>query len=303
MNKKFNHMKKIVLTLSTCISFVSLSLAQIPNAGFENWTSAGSYNTPDKWSNLNPTTAPASVYTCVKGTPGNPGSSYINLTSKTVLTAVAPGVAVSGRINTSTYKADRGFPCTMQPSTLTGNWQYMAMGADQGYISVLLTKWNSSMMMEDTVAYTIHPLAGMVMSWASFNIPITYRSGAMPDSALIVLSASGKTPVNNSMLYVDNLSFTGSAAGISEIGNAVSQLNAYPIPAKDQLNVEFSTGNSESLKIQMIDVLGNVIFEKTPAASSGEIKESINTASFSKGVYFLRILSNSGSSIRKIIIN
>jgi hypothetical protein len=296
-------MKKHILTIFGSVVVCLGSFAQIPNSGFENWTSAGSYNTPDMWSNLNPTTAPASVYTCMKGTPGNPGSNYLSLTSKTVFTAVAPGVAASGRINTSTYKADRGFPCATQPAALTGNWQYMASGADQGYISVLLTKWNSSVMMEDTVAYVRHPLAGMVMSWASFSIPITYRSVAMPDSALIVLSASGKTPVNNSMLYVDNLSFIGSAAGISEIGNAVSQLNAYPIPAKDVLNVEFSTSSKESLKIQMIDVLGNVVFEKTPATSSGEIKESINTASFSKGIYFLRILSNSGSNIRKVLIN
>jgi hypothetical protein len=296
-------MKKNILTIIGSAVICVGSFAQISNNGFENWTSAGSYNTPDQWGNLNPITSAASVYTCMKGTPGDPGNAYLSLMSKTVLTSVAPGVAVSGRINTSTYKADRGFPYTMQPATLTGNWQYMASGADQGYVSVLLTKWNSSMMMEDTIAYAMHSLAGMVMSWASFSIPITYRSGAMPDSAMIVLSASGKTPVNNSMLYVDNLSFTGSAAGISEIGNAVSQLNAYPIPAKDVLNVEFSTSSKESLKIQMIDVLGNVVFEKTPATSSGEIKESINTASFSKGIYFLRILSNSGSSIRKVLIN
>ena len=40
------------------------------------------------------------VYTCVKGTPGNPGTSYLKLVSKTVTGfGVVPGVAVCGTIN------------------------------------------------------------------------------------------------------------------------------------------------------------------------------------------------------------
>ena len=40
------------------------------------------------------------VYTCVKGTPGNPGTSYLKLVSKTVAGfGVVPGVAVCGTIN------------------------------------------------------------------------------------------------------------------------------------------------------------------------------------------------------------
>jgi hypothetical protein len=296
-------MKKIGLTTFAVISMISIGLAQIPNSGFENWTNAGAYNTPDQWGNLNPTTAPASVYTCVKGTPGNPGNSYISLTSKTVLTTVVPGVAVSGRINTTTYKADRGFPMMTQPASLMFNWKYMTSGNDQGYISVLLSKWNAAMSMKDTISYTKYPFSGMVMNWATMTIPLSYRSGMMPDSALIVLSASGATPVNGSMLDVDNLAFSGTVAGITENGSVVSSLNTYPVPAKDQLNLEFYASNKENLKIQLLDILGNVVFEKMPAATTGEYKESINTASLSKGVYFLRVLSNSGSSIRKILID
>jgi hypothetical protein len=296
-------MKKSLLTISASFTICLGAYAQIPNNGFENWTSAGAYNTPDQWCNLNPTTAAASVYTCVKGTPGNPGNSYIGLTSKTVLTTVVPGVAVSGRINTATYKADKGFPLMTQPASLMFNWKYMTSGNDQGYISILLSKWNAAMSMKDTISYTKYPFSGMVMSWSMMTIPLSYRSGMMPDSALIVLSASGATPVNGSMLDVDNLAFSGTAAGITEIGNAVSSLNAYPVPAKDQLNLEFYANNKGNLKIQLLDILGNVVFEKIPASTTGEYKESINTTSLSKGVYFLRVLSNSGSSIRKILID
>lgn len=71
------------------------AFAQIPNSGFENWTTMGSYSNPDNWDQLNAMTNPNSVYTCVKGTPGNPGSSYIKLTSKTVGTmGVMHGLAV-----------------------------------------------------------------------------------------------------------------------------------------------------------------------------------------------------------------
>lgn len=186
-------MKKTI-TFLAAIVISSTAISQIPNSGFETWTTVGAYNVPTGWDNLDSLTNSMSVYTCEKGTPGSPGVSFLKLTSKTFGTAVAPGIAVSGKLDMTTYMPKSGFAYTSRPANLTGSWQHMIFGTSQGSVSVLLSKWNSSTSMRDTVAFVSQTLSGMAMSWATFSIPLTYHSSAMPDSAIIVLAASGIAP-------------------------------------------------------------------------------------------------------------
>ena len=290
------------LVLFFAVSFVSnLALAQIPNAGFETWNSMGSYSNPDKWDNINAMTTSMSVYTCQQGTPGNPGSSILKLTSKTVTgMGVKPGVAVSGVINMSTFKPKSGFALSSQPASLTGSWQYMAGGSDMGYVSVVLTKWNAAMMMHDTIATALKPLSGMVMSWAAFTINLSYRSAAMPDSAMIILSASGATPANNSYLYVDNLAFSGSAAGITE-SNLNAFVSVYPNPAQNILNIAIGNTGKTISKMEIFDIQGKMIrnVDVKPLNSL----TSIDIADLSTGIYILKLTSDDGIATRRFSKN
>jgi hypothetical protein len=242
------------------------------------------------------------IYTCTKGTPGSVGTAYLKLVSKTVGSTVAPGVAVSGLIDIAAMKPKSGFPFTGQPQKLTGSWQYMASGSDAGFISIILTKWNSTMMVRDTIAKAKQVLSGMAMSWATFNINLTYKSSALPDSAIIVLSASGTAPVANSYLYVDNLSFAGSVAGINTIDNYVSNISAYPNPTSDNINIELNAQKTSAIKLQLVDVTGKLIRDINVGEILGNYKHTINTLGISKGIYFLKVIANDAVEVKKIII-
>jgi hypothetical protein len=298
-------MKKTIFTF-VAATFISVSaFAQIPNNSFENWTSAGAYSNPDSWDNLNSMTTSMSVYTATKGTGGatGGGSAYLKLISKTVSgMGVMPGVAVSGMIDMTTYKPKSGFPFTQQPVKLTGSWQYMASGADAGFISVYLTKWNSTMMMRDTVAKAKQNLSGMAMSWATFNINLTYLSSTAPDSAIIVLSASGNTPVNGSYLYVDNLSFSGTVTGVKNIENNISIVSIYPNPSTDNISIEMNVQKMSSVKFQLVDLTGKLIKELNAGDIQGKYNTTINTVGISKGTYFLKVNANDAVEVKKIII-
>ncbi|MBK9320544.1 MAG: hypothetical protein IPM91_18245 [Bacteroidetes bacterium] len=63
------------------------------------------------------------------------------------------------------------------------------MGSSQGYIDVLLTRWDGNQRI--VVANAHRTLTGMAMNWATFNIPLNYLDGNNPDSCMIVLAASG----------------------------------------------------------------------------------------------------------------
>lgn len=210
-------MKIITSIVFSFLLIASTLEAQIPNSGFENWMNMGSYNNPDNWSTLNNTTAGSGVYTALKGTPGSPGTAFLKLISKTVGSSVVNGVAVCGTIDSLTMIPTGGFPFNTRPAALTGKWQHMIYGTSQGSIQVYLTRWDAGMGMQMPVASGSVTLSGMAMSWANFSIPLTYTDGSNPDSCMIVMRASGSAPTNNDYLWVDNLAFTGTVTGLSNI--------------------------------------------------------------------------------------
>src|SRR5213595_686522 len=114
-------MKKLLLLIIAVVSYSFSAFAQIPNSGFENWTN----NDPDNWSTANPYTSISGVYTCTKGTPGNPGTGYLKLVTKNVplLGRNIPGAAFSGQITVNlaagTVTPKSGFPFTQRPQALT----------------------------------------------------------------------------------------------------------------------------------------------------------------------------------------
>ncbi len=290
-------MKKVIIFLSLLIAANLETRSQIPNNGFENWTSMGAYSDPDNWDQLNSMTNFASVYTCTKGTPGNPGTGYLKLVSKNVSgMGVVPGIAATGSINVGSMQVDGGFSFTQRPQSLTGAWQYMASGADQGYVSVLLTRWNTGMNMRDTIAVITNPLTGMVMTWTNFTLNFTYLSGANPDTARIILSASGMTPVANSYLYVDDLAFAGSVAGINELNSHVV-VNLFPNPVVDKLNIRVLNSSPQSVGIY--DIQGKIIKSIDFIKHSREMV--IDVSELSKGLYTLKITTQSGVASRKFL--
>ena len=278
----------------------NMVFAQIPNSGFENWTNPNGYNIPDSWGNLNPVTTTAGVYTCLKGTPGSPGAAYLKLISKTVTgMGVQPGIAVSGILNTITFQAVSGFAYADRPVSLKGKWQFMANGSDQGYISVYLTKWNAGQNMRDTIGELKYLLQGMVMSWQSFTLPVIYNHTEIPDSAMIIFSASGKIPVDGSYLYIDNLSFFGSTLGLEEQSNQAG-LIIFPNPViQNNLIVDLKNHEVTADYVYIMDLYGKVI-------SRGELKNqrfpiTMDVSTLQTGAYFIRITSPSGTFGSKFI--
>ncbi len=302
--------KHITLTLSLLCT--GLAFAQIPNASFETWThhtgggSAG-YDTPDSWGNINSLTSFDSTYTCTKGTTGAPsGSAYIKLTSQTVpIVGAVPGIAVTGTISLSgtTPSVSGGFANATRYANLTGQWQYMAMGADQGHIAVFLSKWNSALNKRDTVSFTNYSLSGMVMSWTAFSIPLTYQKGSIPDTAMIVLSSSGTTPVANSYLYVDALAFTGTVpTGVVTVVNDRAATTIFPNPAKDKSTIYYYSLFAGQLQINITDISGKIIRTSSARIINGSNDISLDLTGLIKGVYMVNLTDGIGTESKKIVV-
>jgi hypothetical protein len=280
-----------VIALTFVIAYTTTMFAQIPNAGFETWSNTTGYNMPTGWDNLNAMTAPASVYTCAKGTPGSPGTAYIKLVSKNVTgMGVMPGVAVSGTLDVATMTPTAGFAYDQRPTALAGKWQHMASGNDEGFIAIYFTKWNPAMQMRDTVGSAMRMLGSMAMSWATFNIPIVYTNAATPDSCVIILSASGTTPVANSYLYVDNLSFTGVTVA-TQMRTQTGNFRIFPNPATTYISIDISALTAAITAAAILDVQGKII-QQLPTDNPNWA--NITVQNLPQGNYFLQITTQKG---------
>jgi hypothetical protein len=301
---KNNKMKITILSIIT-VALTSTSLfAQIPNNGFENWTTVGTNSVPNNWGTMNNTTAMASVYTATKGTPGSPGTSYLKLTSKAVGTSVVNGIAVSGVLDSTTMMPKCGFAFNQRPASFAGKWQYMIYGSSPGSVNVLLTRWNAVTNTRVTVASgnVTHSASGMAMSWANFTIPLIYVDGNNPDSCIIVLKASGSNPTANDYLWVDNLVFTGVVTGIQNQESFLSDMTIFPNPSAETVHVNLNLKSEQHITIEVLDVIGKLMVSQDLGILQGETKQVISVNGIAKGTYFLRVNTNNGIEVKKLII-
>lgn len=296
-------MKKIFLCSSLAMfALLDLSFAQIPNNSFETWTNMGNYSNPDGWGTMNNTTAIASVYTATKGSPGNPGTAYLKLTSQTVGSSVVNGIAVSGQLDSITKQPISGFAFNQRPQKITGKWQHMIYGTSQGSVSAKLTRWNTTTNSREIVATASQTLSGMAMSWATFTINFIYQTGNYPDTCIIVLKASGASPAVDDYLWIDNLSFSGIVASINSLDNFINNVAVYPNPSNKNITVELNLKSSEKTTFELIDLTGKIVLSKTAFLPQGESMQNFDISGLAKGAYLMRIVSKNESETKKIII-
>lgn len=295
-------MKKIS-GLFFLIILASATFAQIPNNSFENWTTVGSYSMPDQWDNLNPTTAGAGVFTCIKGMPGNPGSAFIKLISKTVTgMGVVPAVAVCGILDQVSHQPVSGFAFNQRPQNFTGKWEYMAYGIKPGFIDVSLTRWDVPSGSRVVVASLHKILTGMVMSWGNFSLPLVYQDGQYPDTCVIFLSASGTSATNNDYLWLDNLQFEGTVTGIDPASFTSHSLILFPNPARDSFTALFSSAGSEPATVTLFNLQGRNILQKTMAVQPGENKIVVDVKSVPGELYLVKLTCGPAETTTRIMI-
>lgn len=287
-------LKSIVLLFTTSTLF-----AQIPNGGFETWSAVGTYSVPDGWGTLNNT---YTVQTATRATPGNPGTAYLKLTSKTYGTSVINGMAVSGVLDSITKQPKSGFPFNQQPAKLTGKWQHMIYGSSQGSIQVSLTRWDSGLNMRVPVANGGVTLSGMAMSWANFTVTLNYVDATAPDSCIIVMKASGANPTNNDYLWVDNLAFVGTVTGLTENQTSINALSVYPNPVNSNMNVRFTAKESQNSMVELYNVTGSKVYSENLGNVIGNVSHTINVANLAKGIYILKVIVGNAIENKKVVI-
>ncbi len=290
--------------LSIMSVFCLLAQAQIPNSGFESWTSLGSYEVPDQWGNMNSATESSGVYTTLKGSPGATGNYYIKLTTKDVKGVITPGVIVSGQLNSATWLPESGFPFNQRVESLIGKYQFMGYGNDVATIAAWLTRWNPVLHRRDTVANLWRNTSGMIHVWTGFSIPFAYQSTETPDTAIIMISSSSHTPVKNSFIWVDDLNFDGMATSVQRI-EPFGNVSIFPSLSGNEISISFSSKISCSGNLIIFDISGKIVYHAEVMIKAGDNVIRTNPVNVRPltGMYFIQLETSAGLLTRKFMIN
>ena len=69
-------------------------------------------------------------------------------------------------------------------------------------------------------------------------------------------------------------------------------LDVYPNPSRDVFNVAFTSEDVQDLEVRVINVVGEVVYTEDLQQFVGEYTKSIDLANYTKGIYFLEIITS-----------
>ncbi|TVR76007.1 MAG: hypothetical protein EA412_14550 [Chitinophagaceae bacterium] len=210
----------IVLVFLLHAGFAS---GHIPNAGFEDWTSQGfpAYLDPAEWNTLNDQTGILNIYTVTRaeGADAFAGNYAMRMETDHIpspFDRVTPAITTTGKIDTDEETIEGGFPLTEKPDTLSGWFRYYPADGDNCDITITLTRWNESIGETEQIGEGTFTFSDKVDTYRQFVIAIEYSKQAIPDTALIIISASNPLdPKPGSVLYLDDLEMTMSENAIN----------------------------------------------------------------------------------------
>jgi len=296
-------MKKLLLILS----FFTASLlvqAQIPNAGFENWTFPNTDTVPEGWS--------SSGFGAGRSTAGYSGdyAAYVWNWYHYVKGWIVNGVAGPGF---NMFDASLGgTPVNEKPLRLHGYYFYVKGDNgpydDSAFVNIIVKKFNNTLQQPDTVA-----LGRLHLGPASSYIPFTVEiedlaQGIDPDSIVIslwsCLDNNCFCDINSSgnclFFYVDDLTLEF-ASGIISIDDWFNGFAVYPNVISEKATVRIPPGAIKDVQLSLYNSTGQCIQSwKELSGTETEFKRG----NLESGFYFLQAKSESSTlGTRKLILN
>ncbi len=82
----------------------------------------------------------------------------------------------------------------------------------------------------------------------------------------------------------------------------LNDLSIFPNPTKGELKVRFNLNQTGSIRLNVLDILGNVVYSGDVEGENGIYVKSLDLRDQPRGLYFVQIKQKNNSMTRKIII-
>lgn len=142
--------------------------------------------------------------------------------------------------------------------------------------------------------------ATQVAYYGGFGMPTVVLVGGTDHR--VMFSTLSFTNSDTTIMRDSILNMLG-VTGITENNGAVDGLRLFPSPAVQDMQVEMTVKQSSDLKVEVINVLGETVSVICDEKSvSGNIRMKVPAATWSNGVYFLRVHAGEKTSTQKFIV-
>jgi hypothetical protein len=131
--------------------------------------------------------------------------------------------------------------------------------------------------------------------WVANSLDLSAYDG----NTEVVLKFEGVSAYGNN-LYVDDINIESSVIAVNEVAST-SFVSVYPSPAIDAVTMDIGLEHFSDFTIQMVDVLGEVVYSQTISGSLS-FKEQISIADFPVGLYSVNIIFEDQSSVTRKIV-
>ena len=90
--------------------------------------------------------------------------------------------------------------------------------------------------------------------------------------------------------------------GATGVGNGLANLKIYPNPSNGNVAVNYAITGSGNVCITILDELGQVVYKSSATKVAGNYAEQLNLENVASGIYTLRLQTNTGSSVKKLVV-
>lgn len=277
-------MKNNLLTIFTALSIVSFAYAQIPNAGFENWTDGE----PDGWISSN---VPSFITNVTQSAESHSGSSAVKLVVGSFLS-----IPYWGTIHTGNAQAGFvGFPVSQRYGSLRGYYKLNLSTSKILDIVIYFTKGDS------LIGSGVMDFGGDVPSYTEFVVPIDYYYPAeIPDTALITITYldTAEAWTTGGGAFIDDLSL-GGIVDVREIKNtqnptAYELIQNYPNPFNPSTKIEYSIPQESFVELKVYNLIGQEVATLVNQNQrAGTYRTDFNAAGMQSGIYIAKLTAGS----------
>lgn len=267
-------MRSFFSLFASTLILASISFAQIPNAGFEQWTGGN----PDGWFTGN---IPGFVVPITQSSTSHSGLS----------SARAEVVNFGGNPFPPTLVTI--FPVSQSHAILTFWHQFAPVSGDGAGVAVIM--YDNQQAIAGGFGETYSATSG----WEQVQIELEYFLPGVPDSCYISFSVYGDSlggaPHLGSALLVDDLAFSGISSAGDEAGLPASYRlhQNFPNPFNPATTITYDLPSSGHVILKVYNLIGQEV-----ATLVNELQEAGNksvhfdAARFTSGVYMYRLSVN-----------
>jgi hypothetical protein len=280
------------------------------------------------------------VVTCImtsnlSGVIGNPAAS--NTITITTTAPVPPSVAVAQTVGHNPSCAGASVTFTASPTNggITPSYQWQVNGVNVGTNSAAYT--STTLANNDAVTCILTSNGTCISSTTATSSPITMIITPVPATPTIsqngdVLTSSATSGnqwyLNGSIItgatsqtytcmqggnYSDVVTHSG-CSSLQSVATSVttgidvlvdsSAFSVYPNPSDGNFNIFFFEQTKSNYKIELINMLGQVVFKDQLINFSGQYSKSINISEYGKGIYTITLTNDSDyhQNVKKVVV-